>query len=67
VIDMPMHTGSMDEYREKEQRALAIGQQIASLLNDLQQIAPGSVAANVSGLGFRIVRRGSGFTAAQDR
>ncbi|MEU0783504.1 hypothetical protein ABZ341_18260 [Streptomyces sp. NPDC006173] len=64
---MPMHTGSADEYRDMERRALAIGQQIASLLNDLQQIAPGSVAANVSGLGFRIVRRGSGFTAIQDR
>jgi hypothetical protein len=64
---MPMHTGSMDEYREQERRALVIGQQIAGLLDDLERIAPGSVAANVSGLGFRIMRRGSGFTAVQGR
>ncbi|MGW5173159.1 hypothetical protein ACWERY_02175 [Streptomyces sp. NPDC004082] len=62
-----MHTGSMDDYREQEQRALAIGEQIASLLDDLDQIAPGSVAATVSGPGFRIVRRGSGFVAVQGR
>lgn len=64
---MPIHTGTADEYRDMGRRALAIGEQIAALLNDPQQIAPGSVAANVSGLGFRIVRRGSGFTAVQDR
>ncbi|MEV0220858.1 hypothetical protein [Streptomyces sp. NPDC050704] len=60
-----MHSGSPEELRDKERRALEIGQQIASLLDDLEQIAPGSVHAQVSGLGFSIRRRGGGFTAVE--
>jgi hypothetical protein len=67
VIAMPMHTGSMDEYRDKERRALEIGERIASLLDDLEQLAPGSVHVNVSGLGFSISRRGSGFVVVRGR
>ncbi|MFE4671089.1 hypothetical protein [Streptomyces sp. NPDC056723] len=62
-----MHTGSPQELRDMERRALQIGQQIASLLDDLEQIAPGSVHANVSGLGFSIRRAGGGFVAMQGR
>jgi hypothetical protein len=62
-----MHTGSMDEYREQERCALEIGQRIAALLDDLERIAPGSVHANVSGLGFSIRRAGGGFVAVQGR
>jgi hypothetical protein len=63
---MPMHSDSTDN-RDREQRALAIGQQIAALLDDLERIAPGSVNANIVGLGFRIKRRGSSFTAERER
>ncbi|MFE5368159.1 hypothetical protein [Streptomyces mirabilis] len=62
-----MHTGSPEELRDMERRALEIGQRIASLLDDLEQIAPGSVAAQVSGLGFTIRRHGSGFVAVAGR
>jgi hypothetical protein len=62
-----MHTGSPEELRDMERRALEIGQRIASLLDDLEQIAPGSVAAQASGLGFTIRRRGSGFAAVAGR
>jgi hypothetical protein len=34
-----MHTGSPEELRGMERRALEIGQRIASLLDDLEQIA----------------------------
>lgn len=58
-----MHTGSADELRAKEQRSQEIGRQIAELLNEAEQIAPGSVFVQASGLGFTIRRRGSGFIA----
>jgi hypothetical protein len=50
-----------------ERRALDIGQRIASLLDQLEQIAPGSTVAQVSGLGFTIRRRSSGFVAVAGR
>lgn len=62
-----MHTGSTEELADKERRSQEIGQQIASLLDELERIAPGSVAAQVSGLGFSIRRRGSGFVAVEGR
>lgn len=62
-----MHTGTMEELADKSRRALQIGQQIAVLLDELEEIAPGSVAAQVSGLGFTIRRRGSGFAAVEGR
>lgn len=58
-----MHTGSADELRDKERRSQEIGRRIAELLTEAEQIAPGAVAAQVSGLGFAIRRRGNGFTA----
>ncbi|MFF2383727.1 hypothetical protein [Streptomyces sp. NPDC058108] len=62
-----MHTGSPEELRDMERRALQVGQRIAALLDELERIAPGSVVAQVSGLGFTIRRRGSGFVAAAGR
>ena len=41
-----MFTGSPDELRRKEREAVAIGEQIAELLNRLDAIAPGSVRAH---------------------
>jgi hypothetical protein len=58
-----MYTGSADELRAKTARSQDIGRKIAALLNEAEQIAQGSVAAQVQGLGFTIRRRGSGFTA----
>ena len=58
-----MHTGSPDELRAKQARSQEIGRKIAALLNDAEEIAPGAVSAQVSGLGFTIRRRGSGFIA----
>lgn len=58
-----MHTGSADELRAKTARSQEIGGRIAALLNEAEEIAPGAVAAQVRGLGFTIVRRGSGFIA----
>ncbi|MFF3928230.1 hypothetical protein [Streptomyces hirsutus] len=58
-----MHTGSADELRAKTARSQEIGEQIAALLTEAEQIAPGSVAAQVRGLGFTIQRRSSGFIA----
>jgi hypothetical protein len=58
-----MHTGSADELRAKTVRSQEIGAQIAALLTEAEQIAPGSVSAQVRGLGFTIQRRGSAFTA----
>lgn len=58
-----MHTGSPDELRDKERRSQEIGRQIAALLTEAEQIAPGAVFAQASGLGFTIRRRGSGFIA----
>lgn len=58
-----MHTGSADELRAKTGRSQEIGRQIAALLNEAEQVAPGAVAAQVQGLGFMIRRTGTGFTA----
>lgn len=58
-----MHTGSADELREAERRSQEIGRQIADLLNEAAQIAPGMVSANVSGLGFTIRGSGGSFRA----
>jgi hypothetical protein len=58
-----MHTGSPEEMRVKERRSQEIGRQIATLLSEAERIAPGVVAAQVSGLGFTIRRRGSGYVA----
>ena len=58
-----MHTGSADELRDKERRSQEIGRQIADLLNEAARIAPGSVSANVTGLGFTIRGAGGGFRA----
>lgn len=62
-----MHTGSADELRAKKARSQEIGRKIAALLNEAEQITPGSVAAQVSGLGFTIRRHGSGFVAVEGR
>lgn len=58
-----MHTGSADELRALEARSQEIGRQIADLLNEAARIAPGSVYAQVSGLGFQIRGSGGGFVA----
>jgi hypothetical protein len=58
-----MHTGSAETLRDDERRSQEIGRRIAALLTEAAQIAPGAVTAQVSGLGFTIRRRGSGFTA----
>jgi hypothetical protein len=58
-----MHTGSPGELAAKTARSQEIGRQIAQLLNEAERITPGAVAAQVSGLGFTIRRRGSGFVA----
>ena len=58
-----MHTGSTDELRAKTARSQEFGRQIAALLNEAEQIAPGAVAGQVSGLGFTIRRTSTGFTA----
>lgn len=58
-----MHTGSAEELCDKELRSQEVGRKIAELLTEAEQIAPGSVAAQVPGLGFAIRRRGGGFTA----
>lgn len=62
-----MHTGSPEELRAKTARSQEIGRQIAALLNEAEQIAPGAVAAQVQGLGFTIRRGGSGFIAVEGR
>ncbi|MGW2594785.1 hypothetical protein ACWCXC_31590 [Streptomyces sp. NPDC001515] len=41
-----MFTGTPDELRRKERDAVAIGEQIAELLNKLDALAPGSVRAH---------------------
>lgn len=54
-----MHTGSNQELRDKEAGAHRIAQQIANLLNQLDQIHPGSTAAHngqISGLAITIRR-----------
>lgn len=58
-----MHTGSPDELNAKTARSQEIGREIAQLLNEAEQIAPGAVAAQVSGLGFTIRRTSTGYTA----
>lgn len=58
-----MHTGSADELRAKTAQSQEIGRQIADLLNEAAQIAPGAVSAQVTGLGFTIRGSGSGFRA----
>lgn len=58
-----MFQGSAEELRAKTARSQEIGRQIAALLEEAERIMPGSVSAQVSGLGFTIRRRGSGFTA----
>ena len=58
-----MHTGSAGELAAKTARSQKIGRLIADLLDEAERIAPGSVAAQVSGLGFTIRRCGSGFIA----
>lgn len=61
-----MFTGDPRELREKEQRARQIAAQIASLLNELEDIAPGSVTTHggqITGLAVTIRRSGSSWTA----
>lgn len=58
-----MNTGSAGELQAKTARSQEIGRQIAALLDEVERLAPGSVAAQVSGLGFTIRRRSGGFTA----
>lgn len=60
-----MHTGSAGELRDKEHRSQEIGRQIADLLNEAAQLAPGAVSANVTGLGFSIRGAGGGFVARE--
>lgn len=58
-----MHTGSADELRAQTERSQEIGRKIAELLNEAARIAPNTVAANVSGLGFSIRGAGGNFRA----
>lgn len=56
-----MHTGSPAELRVMEARSQEIGRQIAGLLEEAEAVAPGSVSAQVTGLGWTVQRRGSNF------
>lgn len=57
-----MFTGTPEELKERERKARLILDQIAACLNELSEIAPGSVSVahgEISGLGASVVYRGS--------
>lgn len=57
-----MFTGTVEELREREQKARLVLERIAACLNELDEIAPGSVSVShgeVGGLGASVVLRGS--------
>lgn len=57
-----MFTGTSEELKEREQAARLLLEQIAACLNELSEIAPGSVTVShgeVTGLGASVVLRGS--------
>lgn len=58
-----MYTGSADELRARTAHSQEIGRQIADLLNEAARIAPATVSANVTGLGFTIRGAGGNFRA----
>lgn len=66
-----MFTGTPEELKEREQKARQILEQIAACLNELSEIAPGSVLVahgEVTGLGASVVLRGSaGWEVADGR
>jgi hypothetical protein len=55
-----MSTGTPEELKEREQKARLLLEQIAVCLNELDEIAPGSVVVaqgRVGGFGASVVRR----------
>lgn len=66
-----MFTGTPEELKEREQKARLLLEQIAACLNELNEIAYGSVSVShgeVTGLGASVVYRGSaGWEVADGR
>lgn len=57
-----MFTGTPEELKERTRKARLLLEQIATCLNELSEIAPGSVSVahgEVSGLGASVTYRGS--------
>lgn len=60
----------MNDARDAEARALAIAEQVAVLLTELETVHPGSVSAHagrISGLGVQIRRTNGQWTAESAR
>lgn len=66
-----MFTGTPEELKEREQKARRILEQIAACLNELSEIAPGSVSVahgEVAGLGASVTYQGGrGWQVSDDR
>lgn len=57
-----MFTGTPEELKERERKARLVLEQIAACLNELSEIAPGSVSVahgEVTGLGASVAYQGS--------